>query len=521
MISSFLAMVVFPLVTAVMIRWAAARRRRGLTAGRAVHFRCRLDGRRGRLLADPRLDGPVFLDRSGRATAVPRGGTALDATVATRAHATFEKVGLRYRTPEGRLVSLGLGTHDARTLGSWLAEHPRPATGAARRLPVPSAPLWAVLALTGALFVGLAAVDVALLGQHTNAEIVQVNRDDDSCAVRWDGGAQQATVDCDTATARPGSRIPLIAVPWPFLGEAVDTRTTPTVAAVLGGGLGLLGLGGALVVNPLACARRVRLARRPGAADPVILPPELRGGAVHEDEWPPLEHDLSYANLAAAALHGDRHRAGFGVTPPRPRRSGTSVPPSGWALFTLLGTGAWLPLVACTAGILDDRFHLGHWRYPVLGTIGVAALARIGWFVTDRSGLCGPVLRAARAGAGSPENGDASGGEWRPMRYVRLFRSPGEMVLVLFRSENGEVAAPLYVQQIARSGGRKRRTVGGPAPVGEALVHDTGVGPLVCQIDGVRYLPIGRAVEAAADPARTRRHLLDIAGSHRRAIGRT
>lgn len=142
MIGSFVALVVVPLAMAGLARWAAARRRHGLAAGRAVHFRCRLDGRKGRLLADPRLDGPVFLDRSGGATALPRGGEALDATVTTTGQAAFEKVGLRYRTPDGQVLRLGLGTHDARTIGAWLSEqaHPTlaPAHAAAVSRPLPT-----------------------------------------------------------------------------------------------------------------------------------------------------------------------------------------------------------------------------------------------------------------------------------------------------------------------------------------------------------------------------------------------
>ncbi|WP_433453646.1 hypothetical protein ACQPXS_35895 [Streptomyces sp. CA-142005] len=510
MIGSFVGLVVIPLVMAGLARWTAARRRRDLAAGRAVHFRCRLDGRKGRLLADPRLDGPVFLDRSGNATDLPRGGEALDATVSTTDRHAFEKVGLRYRTPEGHVLRLGLATHDARTLGAWLGEQPRPALAAARRRLLPAVPLSAVLALAASLLVGLAAADVALLGKHTAAEVVRVNRDEDSCTVGWDGGSQRATLDCDTAGVRSGDRIPIIALPWPFLGEGVDTRTTLSVVAVLGGSLGLLGLGGALVVNPLACARRVRLARRAG---PAVPPQAAAGDGEGEDRWPALEDDLSYASLAAAARHGDRHRPGPRVTPPRRGFGRTSVSPRSWVLTTVLGTGAWYFLLFSSAAILDDHFHLGHWRFLVLGTVGIASLARIGWVAVDRSALCGPVLRAARSGAGE--------GAWQPMRYVRLSRGPGEMVLVLFRPEGGEVAAPLFFQPISPSRGSGRRTIGGPASVGEALVRNTGVGPLICEIDGILYLPRGRATEAAADPARTRSELRSFAESHLRPVGRS
>ncbi|MFD5815990.1 hypothetical protein [Streptomyces sp. NPDC127038] len=502
-----------PLIMAGLAQWAAARRRRGLAAGRAVHFRCRLDGRRGRLLADPRLEGPVFLGRSGNTTAVPRGGEVLDTTVATIGRTTFEKVGLRYRTPDGQVLRLGLATHDARTLDTWLREQSRPALVPARRLPLPVAPLWAILALAASLCTGMAAADVALLGKHTSAEVVRVNRDDDSCTVGWDGGSQRTAVDCDTTRVRSGDRIPIVALPWPFLGEGVDTRTTPDVVAVLVGGLGLLGLGGALVVSPLANARRVRLARR---AEPVIPPQTAAGdakGEDGEDRWPGLEDDLSYANLAAAARHGDRHRPDPQVTPPRRGAGRTSLSPGVWVLSTVLGTGAWYFLLLSLGAILDDQFHLGHWRFLVLGTVGIVSLARIGWFATNRSALCGPVLRAARSGTGE--------GKWQPMRYVRLRRDPGEMVLVLFRPEGWAIAAPQFLQPISLSRGRGRRTVGGPAPVGEALVCDTGVGPLLCEIDGVRYLPKGRATEVAADTALNHRELRSLAESHLRPAGRS
>ncbi|MER6084742.1 hypothetical protein [Streptomyces sp. NPDC001833] len=122
----------------------------------ATSRRCRLDGHKGRLLVDPRLDGPVFLGRSGNVTALPRGGEALDATVSTDGRPPFEKVNVRYRTPEGQVLRLRLATHDARTLGAWLGEQTRPVSGPARRLFLPAAPPGAVLALAVSLFVGLA-----------------------------------------------------------------------------------------------------------------------------------------------------------------------------------------------------------------------------------------------------------------------------------------------------------------------------------------------------------------------------
>ncbi|MFJ9634374.1 hypothetical protein ACIRU8_42455 [Streptomyces sp. NPDC101175] len=509
MIGSFVGFVVIPMVMAGLARWAAARRRRGLAAGRAVHFRCRLDGRKGRLLVDPRLDGPVFLDRSGNATALPRGGEALDATISKISRPPFEKVSLRYRMPEGQVLRLRLATHDARTLGAWLGEQTRPVSAPARRPLLPTAPLWAVLALAASLSVGLATADVALLGKQTAAEVVRVDRDDDTCTVGWDGGAQRAAVDCDTTDVRSGDLIRITALPWPFLGEAVNTRTALSVVAVLTGGLGLLGLGGALILNPLACTRRVRLARR---ARPAI-PAQAAGGEAGEDRWPVLDDGLNYANLAAAARHGDRHRPGPRVTLPRRGFGRTSISPRIWVLTTVLGTGAWYVLGFSSAALLEDHFHLGHWRFLVFGTIGIASLARIGWVATDRSALCGPVLRAARSSTGE--------GAWQPMRYVRLRRDPGEMALVLFRPEGGDVAAPLFLQPISRSRGSERRTLGGPAPVGEALVLDTGVGPLVCEIDGIRYLPKGRATEATTDPALTRAELRSFAESHLRPTGRS
>jgi hypothetical protein len=512
MIGSFVALVVAPLAMAGLARWAAARRRHGLAAGRAVHFRCRLDGHKGRLLADPRLDGPVFLDRSGSATALPRGGEALDATVTTMGQAAFEKVGLRYRTPDGQVLRLGLGTHDAQTIGAWLSEQAHPTLAPARRPLLPTAPLWAVLALVASLFVGLAAADFALLGKHTSAEVVRLNRAEDGCIVSWDDGSQHTTVDCDTADVDPGDHVPIIALPWPFLGEAIDTRTSLTVVAVLGGGPGLLGLGGALVISPLACARRVRRARQ---ARPVINPKAAasdKEDEESEDTWPALEDDLNYASLAAAARHGDRHAPGPRVTSPRRGFGRTSLSPRIWVLNSVLGSGAWYFLLISCAAVLDDPFHLGHRRFLVFGTVAIVSLARIGWFIVDRSALCGPVLRAARSAAGDET--------WQPMRYIRLRPDPGELVLVLFRPDGGEVAAPVFLQRISRSRGSERRTVGGPAPVGDALVHDTGVGPLICEIDGVRYLPRGRAVEIAADPALTRAELRNLAESHIRPVGR-
>ncbi|MEU4170208.1 hypothetical protein AB0F46_25420 [Streptomyces sp. NPDC026665] len=512
MIGSFVALVVLPLIMARLTRWAAARRRRGLAAGRAVHFRCRLDGRKGRLLADPRLEGPVFLDRSGNATALPRGGEVVDATVANLAQPPFEKVGLRYRTPSGQVLRLGLATHDARTIGAWLGGQTQPALEPSRRRRLPTAPFWSVLALVVSLFVGLCAADFALLGEHTSAEVVRTTRDADGCIVSWDGGSQVTTVDCDTTDVRPGDHIPIIALPWPFLGEALDPQTSLIVVAVFGGVPGLLGAAGALIVSPLACARRVRRVLRAGPAITPQTAPNDKEDQENEETWPSLEDGLNHASLAAAARHNDRHAPGPRVTPPRRGAGRTSVSPRVWVLITLLGTNAWFLLLLSCATVLDDYFDLGHWRFLVLGTVAIACLARIGWFITDRSALCGPVLRAARFAAGD----DA----WQPMRYVRLRQGPGELALVLFRPEGGDVAAPVLIQWISRSRGSGRRSIGGPAPVGDALIHDTGVGPLVCEIDGVRYLPRGRAIDTAADPALTRVELRTLAESHVRPAGR-
>ncbi|WP_160311134.1 hypothetical protein [Streptacidiphilus anmyonensis] len=506
---------VFPLVAAGLVRWAAARRRRGLAAGRAVHFRGRLDGRKGRLLADPRLDTPVFLDRAGKATALPRGGAALDANVLTAptGERALERVGLRYRTPDGVTVRLRLATSDARSVGAWLSEDPGPsgAPAAARRLPLPTAPLWAVLCLAASLLVGLAAADVELLGQHTTARVLRVVPDEGACRVAWSGGTLHATVDCDTARVRVGDPLPIVALPWPFLGEAFDTVTTPTVAAVAGGGFGLLGLLGAVVVTPLACARRVRRAQAAGPALPEGSPAGPEEEA--EADWPDgLNIELTYAGLAAAARHGDRHRPGARVSAPRRGPGQTSVSPRRWVLVTVLGTGGWWFLTVSLGAMFDDRFQLGRWRFLVFGAIAVAALARIGWYAVDRSAVCGPVLRAARR--------DTPDAEWQPMRYVRLRQGPGEMALVLFRADGGEVAPPRFLQPIPPCRGSERRTVGGPAAVGEALVHDTGLGMLVCEIDGVRYLPRGRVTDLAADPYRGRSMVLGYAESHRRSVGR-
>ncbi|WP_152627561.1 hypothetical protein [Streptacidiphilus melanogenes] len=505
-------MVVFPLVIAGLARWAAARRRRGLAAGRAVHFRGRLDGRRGRLLADPRLDDPVFLDRAGTATALSRGGTALDATALPNStgQPALERVGLRYRTPDGVTVSLRLSTSDARSVGAWLSEAPDPAA-ASHRFRLPTAPLWAVLALAASVLIGLAAADVALLGRHTAATVLRVDRRADVCEVGWSGGAQHATVDCDTAHARVGQAMPVVSLPWPFLGKAVDTLTVPTVALVAGGGFGVLGLLG-VAGTSAACARRVRQARAAGPTAP-------QGSATEPDEESEEGFDgatagepteLTYAGLAAAARHADRHWPGAHVSAPRRGPGATSVSPRRWATATVLGTGGWWFLTVSVGGVLDDRFQLGHWRFLVFGAVAIVALARIGWYAVDRSALCGPVLRAARQ--------DAAQADWQPMRYVRLRRGPGDMALVLFRSDGGEIAAPRYLQPISSCRGSERRTVGGPAPVGEALVHDTGLGPLVCEIEGVRYLPKGRATDLAADPSRS--ELLSYADSHRRSTGR-
>ncbi|WP_030270318.1 hypothetical protein [Streptomyces sp. NRRL B-24484] len=508
MIGSFLAFAVIPAIVAGLARWAAVRRRRALAEGRPVHFRCRLDGRRGRLLADPRLDGPVFLDRTGTATALPHGGEVLDATLTRVTGAAVEKVGLRYRTPGGTVLTLALATRDARTVGAWLAGPPRPAPAA--RPPRPAAPVWAVTALTAALLTGLAAADVALLGDRTTAEVLAVDHDYGNCTVGWDAGAQQADVDCDTSHLRPADHLPVIALLWPFLGEAVDTRTMPTVAAVAGGGLGLLGLTGSLLTTPLACTRRVRRALRTRSVPPP--PPTAGPGDDTPEEWPALEGGLNHANLAAAARHADRHHPGARVAPPRRGPGRTSVPPRRWAAATALGTGAWVLLTLSVGGLLDDHFHLGHWRFLVFGTAGIAAVARIGWFAADRSSLWRPVLRAARS--------DAADGAWQPMRYVRLRETTGAMALVLFRPEGEDAAAPVYVQPISGSRSTGGSTIGGPPPVGDALVHDTGAGPLVCEIDGIRYLPAGRATVAAADPERTRREILRYAESHVRPTGR-
>ncbi|MEY9937581.1 hypothetical protein [Streptacidiphilus sp. MAP5-3] len=517
MLIQIVGMILAPLVVAGLARWAASRRRNGLAAGRPVHFRARLAGRRGRLLCDPRLGGvPVFLDRgNGKVVEVPRGGRTLEATVAPRSAVNngVERVTLRYRPPGGMPLSLGLTSYDAATLGDWLSARPAStAPGAlARRLPV--VPLWAVLALVGAALVALVAADVTLLGHRTAAETVSADRAVGTCVLRWDNGHSDAT-SCADAGVRPGERMTALILPWPLQTTPVDPAMVAPTAGGVGGGLALLGIGGALVLSPAAAARRVRKVREAGpnlSPEPPPVETDAQADPETDADLPNGVRDTSYGSLAAAARHSERHRPGAPIAPPRARPDRLSGSPRRWVAATLLGTGAWGLLVIAVAAVGDDHFHLGYWRFPVFGTLAIVAAARIGWLVTDRLPLVRPVRRVLRGDAAGPASP-------QPMRYVRLRGAPGELVLVLFRPEGGAVAAPVLVQPLlwARSG--RRRAVGGPVPVGEALVHDSGVGPLVCEIDGVRYLPKGRATVVTADPAQTAANLLALAHSHRRRV---
>ncbi|MFC1410272.1 hypothetical protein ACEZCY_13490 [Streptacidiphilus sp. N1-12] len=251
MLVQIVGMVLAPVLIAGLARWAASRRRLGLAAGRPVHFRARLAGRRGRLLCDPRLGGvPVFLDSgTGRVMGVPRGGKALDAVVAPRGAGGngVERVTLRYRPPGGMPLPLGLTSYDSATLGDWLSARavagPRAAARGplARRLPV--VPLWAVLALAGAALVALVAADVTLLGHRTAAEAFSVDRAAGTCVLRWDNGHSDAT-SCADAGVRPGERMTALILPWPLQNTPVDPAVVVPAAAGAGGGLALLGLGG-------------------------------------------------------------------------------------------------------------------------------------------------------------------------------------------------------------------------------------------------------------------------------------
>jgi hypothetical protein len=277
--------------------------------------------------------------------------------------------------------------------------------------------------------------------------------------------------------------------------------------------LGLAGLGllGRLVVSPLAHAHRTRRAEAAAPADPQPEAAEQEGTT--SDQLPNGPDDLHYGALAAAARHSELYRPGAHVSPPRR----ATVPSArSWVLRTTLGTGAWWSLGLACAVFTDPRFRHGHWKWYACGVIAIASLARIGWHAVDGWSRCRPVLRAMREV------------EARPMRYVRLHESDNRPVLVLFHPEGGDTSRPAYLQRISASRGSERRTIGGPATIGTAMVCAT-FGPggtsddlrdaaLVCEIDGVIYLPRQVSLDVWANPSEANELLLRVANSHRRSL---
>jgi hypothetical protein len=185
-------------------------------------------------------------------------------------------------------------------------------------------------------------------------------------------------------------------------------------------------------------------------------------------------------------------------------------------LRTVLGTGAWAVLALTAGWFTDAPFGDGRWRWYVCGVLGIVSLARIGWFAVNGVLRCRPVLRALREA------------EARPMRYVRLHESDNRPVLVLFHPDGDETSRPAYLQRISAARGSERRTIGGPATVGTAMVRATfgsgGVSEdprdaaLVCAIEGVVYLPRGASLDVWAKPSEANELLLRIANSHRRSL---
>ena len=525
-LTPLLTMTLGPILLRALNAWASrrngARRRAAIAAGRTVHLRCELDDRSGHLLVDRGRGELLYLAQRGPADTVPLHGEVVDLLRSASRPFSFALApvrALRYRTPDGVVREFRLMETDAETLRLLLSDPAAWSATVPSRRRLRQLPAWCAVLLLLAVLVCAVGGQTYVLGRGTTATVTGVRgagSDDAMCAVTW-GGIHSASVDC-SGHERAGQPLRVVARPWPFSGQAADLYDSRSWMAITVGVLvGVAALGTAL---PLLTYRRRNRRAGSGPWAPLPLPEsesESSAASVPEaDSLPTDPTRLRYGPLAAAAHYGDAHRPGRGVSPPRPRSRRS---PLGWFLSEVLGSFAWGPLAftvvvaALSAAPGDKPIPWNPLTQVAFAAAALVCVARI----VQRAVATWPKARRVRQ--------LLDGAPTRPMRYVRLhghinIGPENQPWLVLFddADEAGDEARPRYAQRVRALPGSVRGTLGGPPPVGVAMVSGgPEAGAVVCEIDGYRYLPHGELRELTTQSRR--KLLLTLAGDYRLPIG--
>lgn len=185
----------------------------------------------------------------------------------------------------GARLELGLPAVDAAAVREYLerAAAPRVSYGVAPAIPVtvPLTPGWGERIAWGVVgLIMLVCGVLAIGGQQVNAQVQAVDTEWGTCTVAWDQGRWSGVgdVDCDGAT-QVGSTLLVLALGWPFDGQAVDVTVTPVVVGVV--------LLLALLVAGLVTRRRKRRTAAAARGDLSQVPP-LGSGAAAPDAVVPV-----------------------------------------------------------------------------------------------------------------------------------------------------------------------------------------------------------------------------------------
>lgn len=238
------------------------------------------------------------------------------------------------------------------------------AVGARAVAPIRVAPRWA------AVLAALAAAWLAfwlwafVAGTVVRAEVLRSA--DELCVVRWTApdGPERAEVDCDYST-RPGDTLEVLAMPWPFRGEAVTPGITQGIAGVVAFAL--------IAPAGVTAMLRMRRRRKPTPESPESPAPHADATAI-----PVLEPSEFSFETAAQTMERRAQAERWPAVVPAHDGVTSPIPRAWWRVGPLRRTaiGAF-----ATASI------------PLVFTLP-AVLFGAGWWITSVSMSFGDVARA-------------------------------------------------------------------------------------------------------------------------------
>lgn len=331
------------LVLGVVVHWWWDRRARGrrvaAASGETVVVRCRL-----RFAGQRRFRGGRLLIGGGRVLCRARrdsrdlGGARVLRTrrVVTGDRSDNQDFVLMFDLGD-TLLEVALAERDMDTVADAVADSRCDGPTRYDGQPARRMPLWSAGMLVLAASVAAAYLYLYLAGAQVDARVL-TGSNGAACQVTWpDPGTaarRHASLDCADGT-RPGDRLPVLALPWPFRGNAFDLYDTQYGFIVAFGVLllpAVAGIGWRTFWSPWARRRTERILRvnpaRPGAAARIAAapstPPE-RPGRIGMDE-------LGYRRIAETMVGRARVErwSDERVVRFRPNRPVQPSPPDGW-----------------------------------------------------------------------------------------------------------------------------------------------------------------------------------------------